>query len=132
MAAECLHCGMPIAAGALECPKCDAVLHEQTDGSVLHRDIAHQHETVAQAMHKLTLALQDCRSSHACGVRLAVGRGVIREEVIRQLSWWVKSGDILHFDHDHGNTGAIMVTLRRVARAPSRGGRQGDARSPDR
>jgi uncharacterized protein YjlB len=61
-----------------------------------------------------------------------VGRGVIREEVIRQLSWWVKSGDILHFDHGHCNTGAIMVTLRRVARAPSRGGRQGDARSPDR
>jgi hypothetical protein len=25
-----------------------------------------------------------------------------------------------------------MVTLRRVARASSRGGRQGDARSPDR
>jgi hypothetical protein len=113
MTAECLGCGMRVPAGVLTCPKCDAFLDEQTDGSVLHRDIAHQHETVAQAMVKLEQALQDCRRSHACGVRLAVGRGVIREEVMRQLSWLAMSGEILGFDHDDGNTGAIMVTLRR-------------------
>ncbi len=116
MTAECLACGMWVAAGVLSCPKCDALLGEQTDGSVLHRDIAHQHETLAQAMVKLEQALQDCRRSHACGVRLAVGRGVIREEVMRQLSWLAMSGEILDFDHDEGNTGAIMVTLRRAPR----------------
>lgn len=119
MPAECLDCGMLIAAGVLACPKCDAPLSEQTDGSVLHRDIAHQHETVAQAMSKLEQALQDCRQSHACGVRLAVGRGVIREEVMRHLSWLAMSGEILDFDHDEGNTGAIMVTLRRTQRQAS-------------
>jgi hypothetical protein len=116
MAAECLACGMSVPAGVATCPKCDAVLDEQTDGSVLHRDIAHQHETVAQAMSKLTQALQDCRRSHACGVRLAVGRGVIREEVMRQLSWLITNGEILDFDHDEGNTGAIMVIMRRSRR----------------
>jgi len=120
MAGECLQCGMLTVAGLLECPKCDAVLGEQTDGSVLHRDIAHQHETVAQAMHKLEQALLDCRQSHACAVRLAVGRGLIREEVMRQLSWLAMSGEILGFDHDAGNTGAILVTLRRVQREPAR------------
>ncbi len=131
MAAQCLDCGMRVTAGVLTCPKCDALLDEQTDGSVLHRDIAHQHETVAQAMAKLEHALQDCRHSHACGVRLAVGRGVIREEVMRQLSWLALSGEILDFDHDEGNTGAILVTLRRApGRAPGRAAARRAAQKP--
>ncbi len=113
MSGECLACGMRVTAGVATCPKCDDLLDEQTDGSVLHRDIAHQHETVAQAMSKLAQALRDCRRCHACGVRLAVGRGVIREEVMRQLSWLITTGEILDFDHDEGNTGAIMVIMRR-------------------
>jgi hypothetical protein len=116
MSGECLCCGMLVAAGIPVCPKCDALLLEQTDGSVLHRDIAHQHETVEQAVQKLEQALNDCRQSHACAVRLAVGRGVIREEVMRHLSWLAMSGKILDFDHDEGNTGAIMVTLRKAVR----------------
>lgn len=128
MAGECLRCGMLVAPGVLECPKCDDRLQEQTDGSILHCDIAHQHETVAQAMLKLEDALQDCRESHACGVRLAVGRGRIREEVMRQLSWLVMRGEIMDFDHDEGNTGAIVVMLRR---SPRRGSSPGAGRRSD-
>jgi hypothetical protein len=35
---------------------------------------------------------------------------------MRQLSWLAMRGEILEFDHDAGNTGAIMVTLRKLPR----------------
>lgn len=112
MPRACLNCGMHLAAATRQCPKCDADLGSQTDGSVLYRDIAHQHETLAIAMQKMTQVLEEGRAGHARAVRLVVGRGLIREEVMRQLSWLSMSGDILDFDHDEGNSGAIMVTLR--------------------
>ena len=118
MVRDCLDCGMRISADIHVCPKCDAVLRSQTDGSVLHRDIAHQHETLTVALQKMAASLEEGRRGHACAVRLVVGRGLIRDEVMRQLSWLAMSGDILEFDHCAGNTGAIMVTLRRL---PGRG-----------
>jgi len=116
MVRDCLACGMRLSTDAHVCPKCDAVLHSQTDGSVLHRDIAHQHETLTVALQKMAATLEEGRRGHACGVRLVVGRGLIREEVMRQLSWLAMRGEILEFDHDAGNTGAIMVTLRKLPR----------------
>lgn len=116
MLRACLDCGMHLAATMLQCPKCDADLYSQTDDSVLHRDIAHQHETLAIAMQKMSQVLAEGRAGHARAVRLVVGRGLIREEVMRQLSWLRMSGEILDFDHDEGNTGAILVTLRKPRR----------------
>lgn len=98
---------------AVRCLKCDAVLALQSDGSVLHVDIAHQHETIRIALGKLERVLAEARAGHARGVRIVVGRGLIREEVLHQLSWLRHSGEILGFDYEHGNTGAIMVLLRR-------------------
>jgi len=98
------------------CLKCDARLQEQTDGSVLHRDIAHQRETLAVALQKLAEVLEEGRKGHASTIRLIVGRGVIRDEVMRQLSWLALKGEILSVDHDDGNTGALLVVLRRSRR----------------
>jgi DNA-nicking Smr family endonuclease len=95
------------------CPKCDGELDAQSDGTVLHGDIAHQRETLPIAMQKLAEILAEGRAGHALGVRLVVGRGLIRDEAMRQLSWLAMRGEILEFDHDAGNTGAIFVTLRR-------------------
>lgn len=112
-ARECLQCGMQVTATSVHCPKCDADLHLQTDGSVLHADIAHNHETIRVALEKLERVLTEARSGHARAVRVVVGRGLIREEVILQLSWLLRAGEILAFDHEGGNTGAILVTVRR-------------------
>lgn len=117
MARECLNCGMQIAVAMRACPKCDADLAAQTDGSVLHQDIAHHHETVPLALQKMDRVLEEGRAGHASAVRLVVGRGLIREEVMRQLTWKMMKGEILAFDHDAGNTGAILVTLRKCSRA---------------
>ena len=89
----------------------------QTDGSVLHADIAHQRETIPIAMHKLQLALDEARGGHARAIRLVVGRGLIREEMQRHLSWLKLSGEVLDYDHDDGNTGAIVIQLRQTAKA---------------
>jgi len=113
MGRDCLSCGMRVAAGIQLCPKCDAQLDEQSDGSVLQCDIAHQHETLPIALEKMARALAEGRAGHAFAVRLVVGRGLIRDEVMRQLSWLAMRAEILEFDHDAGNTGAILVTLRR-------------------
>ncbi|MDP1931397.1 MAG: hypothetical protein Q8L60_08070 [Gammaproteobacteria bacterium] len=102
---------LPVAAD--QCLKCDAVLHLQTDGSLLQVDIAHNHETIKVALEKLAGVLAEARSGHTRAVRLVVGRGLIREEVLLQLSWLQRSGEILSFNYESGNTGAILITIRR-------------------
>lgn len=119
MVRDCLDCGMRLRVDMPVCPKCDAVTGLQTDGSVLHHDIAHQHETVPIALQKMAKVLEEGRMGHACAVRLVVGRGLIREEVMRQLGWLALRGEILDFDHDAGNSGALLVTLRRKGRRGS-------------
>ncbi len=110
---ECLDCGMQVSEAATHCPKCDAVLHLQSDGSVLHVDIAHQHETVRVALAKLEGILNEARAGHTRAVRVVVGRGLIRDEVLRQLHWLQHTGEIPGFDYEAGNTGAILVLIRR-------------------
>ena len=104
---------MQVPSAATYCPKCDATLHLQSDGSVLHVDIAHHRETVRIALAKLEEVLAEARAAHTRAVRVAVGRGLIREEVLLQLSWLQRSGEILGFDHEAGNQGAILVAIRR-------------------
>jgi hypothetical protein len=107
---------MGVDGNVTHCPKCDSDLAAQTDGSVLHADIAHQRETIPDAMHKLQQALDEARDGHARAVRLVVGRGLIRDEIQRHLSWLKHSGEVLDFDHDEGNTGVIVIQLRQRAK----------------
>lgn len=104
---------MEIVGSVTHCPKCDAHLIEQTDGSVLHADIAHRQETIPIALRKFQDALEQARSGHVQSIRLVVGRGLIRDEVNHQLSWLKHTGEVLGYEHDAGNTGAIIVHLRR-------------------
>jgi len=107
---------MGVDGNVTHCPKCDSELALQTDGSVLHADIAHQRETIPVALHKLQQALDEARAGRARAVRLVVGRGLIRDEIHRQLSWLKHSGEVLDYGHDDGNTGAIVIRLRHETR----------------
>lgn len=113
MRSACLACGMEVGGDLNTCPKCDANLALQTDGSTIHVDIAHQQETIRQALDKLNRVLDEARSGNTQAIRLVVGRGLIREEVRQQLGWLKHTGEILEFDYDSGNTGAILVQMRR-------------------
>ena len=109
---ECLECGMEVPKTLNICPKCDANLQAQSNGQVLQLDIAHNAETIPIALGKLERAVQEAQQCRARAIRLVVGRGLIRDEVLRQLSWLQHSGELLTYDYDGGNTGAILVTLR--------------------
>ena len=117
---ECLFCGLlnrqvpgDIADRHLEplCAKCDNPLWSQGDGSTLTVDIAHQRETVQQALVKFTDALNRCwQQSHASQLRLIVGGGLIREAVLGELFFLHSKGTILDFSEE--NRGAVLVQVR--------------------
>jgi DNA-directed RNA polymerase subunit RPC12/RpoP len=118
---ECLNCGMHVAAATIDlehlppqvrCPKCDGNLYLQTDGSCLTRDIAHNRETVNRAMDKLDQCLTEAWSGYAASVRLVVGGGLIREQILGQLLYYRDQGRVRDFREDSPNRGAIVVTIR--------------------
>ncbi len=117
---ECLYCGLlntqppgDIADRHLEplCVKCDSPLWGQSDGSTVTVDIAHQHETVPQALVKFSDALQrSWRYTHAEHLRLIVGGGLIRDAVLGELFFLQSKGTIL--DCIEENRGAVLVRIR--------------------
>jgi hypothetical protein len=118
---QCLDCGMRVAAlrfeldqvpPLLHCPKCDANLYLQGDASCLTRDIAHSHETVARALDKLDAILLEGWQGYATTLRLIVGGGLIRAQVLGQLQYCREQGRVLAFREESPNRGAILVTLR--------------------
>src|SRR5690606_22911925 len=102
----CLHCGMRVAAPRfdleqvpprLRCPKCDDELYAQHDGRLLTCDIAHSRETVAQALDKLERLLLEGWRGHYRGLRIVVGGGAIRDEVLGQLRYYRQRGIVRDF-----------------------------------
>lgn len=108
----CLDCGMEVPHSHLECPKCDACLSTQTDGSVLHVDIAHHGETVAMAMSLLKRALEEAAQSPAQALRVVVGGGRIRDEVETYLAYLQHSGELAGYVQEAGNRGAFRIMLK--------------------
>lgn len=96
----------------LLCPKCDQNMYLQHDGSFLTRDIAHSRETVVRALEKLDKLLLDGWRSHGRGVRIIVGGGLIREQVLGQLYYYRSRGIVREFREDSPNHGAIVAVLR--------------------
>ncbi|HDZ08183.1 hypothetical protein [Pseudohongiella sp.] len=117
---QCLFCGLldsrtpgEIADRHLEpvCVKCDTPLWSQSDGSTVTVDIAHQRETVAQALGKFKEALsRSWQRSHAEHLRLIVGGGLIRDAVLGELFFLNSKGIVLAFEEE--NRGAVLVRLR--------------------
>lgn len=121
MQRECLACGMPVTVQRLQledlpprqiCLKCDSDLYAQSSGSCVTRDIAHHHETVTKAMQKLEAALIDAWQGTFRTLRLVVGGGLIRNEVLGQLRHYQQRGYLLDFGEESPNRGAILVRLR--------------------
>ena len=94
------------------CPKCDSVLSEQTDGSVVTCDIAHQGERVHEAMIKLEKLIDREKSNVTGSLRIIVGSGVIREEACARLENYVRGNRIKSFDQHGKNRGVLLVRLR--------------------
>jgi len=109
---ECLDCGMLMDERKRLCLKCDAVLSDQTDGSIVTIDIAHHGERVRDAKAKLRTALHIAKQDYTLAMRVVVGHGLIRDAITSQLDSWLRSGQIRSFGTEGNNQGVFMVFLR--------------------
>ena len=85
MQQTCLECGMSVSEETPHCPKCDNPLNLQHDGSTFTIDIAHQGERVNEALQKMQSEIDLARKGVSKNIRLVVGSGLIRDEVLLVL-----------------------------------------------
>ena len=109
----CLNCGMHLDDQVRRCPKCDHRLDEQTDGSTETVDIAHNGERVHEALRKMHDRIEAANRGVVQYIRFVVGSGVIREEASMALGDLERRKVIVHQSIESGNSGAILVKLKR-------------------
>lgn len=112
MVAAAVRFDLDAAPPKLRCKKCDADLYRQHDGSTISRDIAHHRETVAAALAKLDELLLEAWRGYCRSVRIVVGGGLIRDEVLGQLRYYRERGLVREYGEDGRNRGAILAVLR--------------------
>lgn len=112
MQKNCLACGMSVDDFVSHCPKCDNDLEQQHDGSVITVDIAHQGERVHEALEKMEREINSARRGVAQHLRLIVGSGLIRDNVLLRLRDFEFRGDIKEFDSENNNPGSVLVKLK--------------------
>lgn len=108
----CLECGMSVSDDMEHCPKCDNALQLQHDGSTVTVDIAHQGERIDEALRKMQSEIDHARRGVAKSLRLVVGSGLIRDEVLLRLRDLEFRGDIITFEQEPYNKGAVLVSIK--------------------
>ena len=108
----CLDCGMSVSEDMRNCPKCDNALDLQHDGSIITVDIAHQGERVNEALRKMQSEIDLARKGVAMCIRLIVGSGLIRDEVLLALRDLEFRGDIKGFEAEPFNAGTVLLRLK--------------------
>ena len=108
----CLDCGMSVSGAMQYCPKCDNALNLQHDGSTVTVDIAHHGERVSEALQKMQSEIDLARKGVAKCIRLVVGSGLIRDEVLLVLRDLRFRGDIISFESESFNAGTVLVMLK--------------------
>ncbi len=112
MQQTCLNCGMSVSDAIPHCPKCDNDLSRQHDGSTLTVDIAHQGERVHEALAKMHGVIAQERGGVAQNVRLIVGSGPIRDEVLLVLRDLEFRGEVKGFETERSNAGSVVGRLK--------------------
>lgn len=107
---QCLQCGMAITSD--RCPKCDAVIADQTDGSTDWIDIAHDGQTVKEALSLLDRELRYAKAGLAKYLVLIVGNGKIRLEVLARLGDMQFRQEVIGYKNSDANPGQIMVQIK--------------------
>ena len=110
---ECLQCGFIVEEPKItDCPKCDATLGKQTDGSIRTVDIAHHQETVSEAIDKLRKAVNRHRKDLTQSLHVIVGGGTIREEIISTLNQMKARRLIKDYGPEKKNRGTYILRLK--------------------
>ena len=108
----CLNCGMSLSDAMHCCPKCDNALNLQHDGSTITVDIAHQGERISEALGKMENEIEFARKGVAMYIRFIVGSGLIRDEVLLALRDSKFRNEIMDFESEPFNAGAVLVRLK--------------------
>jgi hypothetical protein len=87
-------------------------LEFQHDGSIITVDIAHQGERVHEALEKMEKEIDSARRGVAQHLRLIVGSGLIRENVLVRLRDFEFRGDIKQFDTEPNNPGSVLIRVK--------------------
>jgi hypothetical protein len=95
------------------CIKCDEDIYQQSKGTCLTRDIAHQHETIAKALQKLDEVLVSAWAGYYREFRVIVGGGQIRQQVLGQLHYYQQQHKILSYQEESPNQGALLAVIRK-------------------
>jgi len=118
---QCLNCGMAAATAPLHpdeipprqiCTKCDEDIFQQSKGSCLTQDIAHQHETINRALQKLEAVLVSAWAGYYREFRVIVGGGEIRQQVLGQLHYYQQQRKIISYCEETPNKGALLAVIR--------------------
>ena len=75
-------------------------------------DIAHQGEHLSEALQKMQSEIDLASKGVAKSIRLVVGSGLIRDEVVLVLRDLKFRGDVIDFEAEPFNAGAILVRLK--------------------
>ena len=107
----CQFCGMSLFNSSKTCPKCDSAIENQFQPSTLTVDVAHNKETVKQALIKLHRVLKKNEVMKHRQIRVIVGSKIIRTEVIKELKTLKRQKAIFGFKTDGENSGALVIRM---------------------
>ena len=113
MRRRCVECSFPVTDSDTVCPKCDARLVGQTDGSTVTIDIAHGKQRIHQAIEQLRSSVAIQQRNTTQFLRVIVGGDRIRKAALIELQSMQAHGLIEQFGQDDNNRGAMMVLLKR-------------------
>ena len=107
----CQFCGMSLFSSSKTCPKCDSDIENQYNYTTFTLDVAHNKETVKQAIDKLYQVIEQNQIMRHRQIRVIVGSKMIREEVMRELMVLKREEAILDFRMDGKNSGALLIKM---------------------
>ena len=107
----CQFCGMSLFNTSKTCPKCDSDIEGQYHPTTLTVDVAHNKETVKQAIEKLYQVIEKNQIMKHRQIRIIVGSKMIKEEVMNELEALKRGKAISDFGLDGKNSGALLIRM---------------------
>ena len=107
----CQFCGMSLFNTTKKCPKCDSDIEDQYHSTPLPVDVAHNKETVKQAIEKLYQVIEKNQIMKHRQIRIIVGSKMIKEEVMNELEALKRGKAIFDFGLDGKNSGAVLIRM---------------------
>ena len=94
------------------CPKCDSNMEDQYHPTTLTVDVAHNKETVKQAIDKLYQVIERNQIMKHRQIRIIVGSKIIRKEVMNELEALKREKQYLILNGWKKNSGALLIRMK--------------------